>query len=111
MKCKYCGYEKIYAKGYCKNCYERNRRKGTPEYKFTDEYIAQREEYRKEYNRKYQKEHYNKEYHNNYNKEYWEQNKDILKVKKAEWYQKNKERIQKQQKEYRERRKNNEKNI
>ncbi|MCL2817950.1 MAG: hypothetical protein FWD39_06165 [Clostridiales bacterium] len=28
--CSYCGSEKYYAKGFCKNCYERNRHHGTP---------------------------------------------------------------------------------
>ena len=29
--CKHCGIDKYYAKGYCRNCYSRNHRNGTPE--------------------------------------------------------------------------------
>lgn len=31
--CKHCGIDKYYAKGYCRNCYTRNYRSGTPEIK------------------------------------------------------------------------------
>lgn len=31
--CSYCGSPKVYAKGFCKNCYNRNLRNGTPQKK------------------------------------------------------------------------------
>ena len=96
-KCDYCGIDEHYAKGLCHACYERARRNGTPEYKYTDEYKEQaeqrREKKQKEYSKKYYREH--KEKCRKYNKEYWEKNKDILKKRKAEWYQKNKGRRKK----------------
>lgn len=33
MSCKYCGKQKVYAKGYCINCYVRFNKYGTPEYR------------------------------------------------------------------------------
>lgn len=32
-KCSFCGSTNYYTKGFCRKCYERNRRNGTPEYK------------------------------------------------------------------------------
>ena len=96
-KCNFCGNLKHYAKGYCRNCYERFKRNGTPEYvvreKLDIEIIKQ---HNRERSREYYKTHY--EQCRNKEKEYYKKNIEKIRKYKHEWYLKNKERFQEKRK-------------
>lgn len=92
--CSFCKIEKKhYAKGFCRNCYERYNRKGTPEYceHQTTSWYERNKERASQNSKKWRlnnKEKYKENYHN-----YYIQNKEKISEYKKQWYLKNRERI------------------
>jgi hypothetical protein len=89
-KCSFCGKEKHYAKGLCKNCYTRYIKRGTVEY-----YVGLSKEERliksRENSNTYRKKHPEEVA---ITKAKWEKrNKERRKEYKRQWYLKNRERI------------------
>lgn len=92
--CLFCKEEKEhYAKGYCKNCYKRYKRRGTPEY--YEHPTTSWYERNKEKVKKYREENKDKikKYNNDYNNHYYRKNKNKISNYKKQWYLKNRERI------------------
>ena len=91
--CSFCKQEKEhYAKGFCRNCYARYNKRGTPEYyiwvKQSDE--ERLEKARKNFNR-YRKKHPKKVAIAQSN--WYKKNKEKVSNYKKQWYLKNRERI------------------
>lgn len=92
--CLFCKEEKEhYAKGLCKNCYQRKWARGTCEYYEhpTTSWYERNKEKVKENKKKYRAE--NKDKINNYNNHYYRKNKNKISNYKKQWYLKNRERI------------------
>jgi hypothetical protein len=92
--CSFCKQEKeYYAKGFCRNCYARYNRRGTPEYYEhpTTSWYERNKEKASQNLKKWRlnnKEKY-KEYCHNYHLE----NKEKIHSRQKKWYLKNRERI------------------
>lgn len=92
-KCSFCGKEKYYAKGLCRNCYTRYITRGTVEYYEhpTTSWYERNKEKCKEKSKKYRKKYPEKV---TLAKAKWEEkNKESRKEYKKQWYLKNRERI------------------
>lgn len=92
--CLFCKEEKEhYAKGYCKNCYARYKRRGTPEYYEhpTTSWYERNKEKAKKNQKKYRTE--NKDKIEKTQKNYYRKNKNKISNYKKQWYLKNRERI------------------
>lgn len=92
--CSYCKQEKEhYAKGFCRPCYARYNKRGTPEYYEhpTTSWYQRNKEKILEYARKYRKEHADKVAVLQSN--YYQNHKEKISNYKKEWYLKNRDRI------------------
>ena len=91
--CSFCKQEKEhYAKGFCRNCYARYNRRGSPEYfVWTRQSNEERLAKARERSNKYRKENPEKVAISKSN--YYKKNKDKISNYKKEWYLKNRERI------------------
>lgn len=89
--CSFCKQEKEhYAKGFCRTCYARYNKRGTPEY-YTKQSNEERLAKAREYSNKYRKEHPEKVAILKSN--YYKKNKEKISNYKKQWYLKNRERI------------------
>lgn len=99
-KCNYCGKVEHYAKGLCKNCYNRLWKRGTLEYYKppTESWYERNKEKVLNNCKKYREK--NKEKIRKAQKDYYNNNIEKEKKRKHIWYLKNRERIIEKQKEY-----------
>ena len=92
--CSFCKQEKEhYAKGLCKNCYQRKWKRGTCEYYEypTTSWYERNKEKCKEKSKKYRLN--NKEKISKNKSDYYKKNKDKISNYKKQWYLKNRDRI------------------